>query len=1623
MNRKLLNLIHTRRGLALISVLAMVTLATVIVLALFSMSDGEFKASKVYAGGNMARQFGDSAVNTVISQIRSATYDDTNPKTPQIWASQPGEIRVYDGSGTFTKGFKLYSDSQMVVTGGGIAGETSMATDVPAFDWNLHPDQYADLNEPVVRVDGTQTRMYFPIVDPRAAMDDPATADVEAVEGFSYTKASAVTGATTNITGVVTPTEAGGQPNNLRLPMPVEWMYVLKDGSLGTVDAKGDWVAGAGTVVPSDTNPIIGRVAFWTDDEGSKVNINTASEPGYWAVPSYYHERDKSWVDAPPALNEYQRFPGHPATVALSTILYPSADPTKPRILDSFGKTGSELSQVLDIKDRIYKIMPKLNGGGSKDGTLVFDDDTLIGKDSLSSTISIVESKRERLYASLDEMIFSEQVQPSGASKLRTENDFTISGVPLLTPASLDKKRFFMTAQSRAPEFNMFGLPRVAMWPIPDKTLGDKYRTGFDTMLATTATLSNSTSSSNTYYFSRLDPASPYVDVGADAGGRQGLQRNAKLLKYLDSMMDMVMPGASTGQTFRKKFNGTDGYNDSRQILVEIFDYIRCTNLYDSFLAPEFKADDSDSPMNYRTGTSATDPHSLEQVSVHKTAPKSNSGQFYTYTQPRFKVYKTDWRGQEATSGKDIPNEYVAAGSYPGHGQVIPTIWVGPDGKKYRGFGRFPTISEVSLHFICTADGKPDAGSFVSNGVKSGGKTAERIDPNPINQRIGVSVPIRSKDSTAYWYSNFPPFPSKDTFTQKWGCTFTPRDQNHALNHPAADPMNWNATLERDTPLAENEKRVQLSILIELFVPSVGWTKYSPKWSVVLDADFLSGIKVKDSKGNLTSVFSATEDRILKSNQEFSGGTSGLGDNYGIYPIGSTASPRACTAGRHCIGTGNLPKDPSYDDNATSSEEAGLYNYPFISNPVTISRPNSDTDLGDLTFQVTRPLVIRIHGDHWAKNKEQAVQKINIDFPSGETVCPAPQLVVYATEKRQWESGGNLFTHDAVQASHWWAFHRGGALDRWTGQYVSATGVNAAAVQEKGSGNLLPGRFTDPGGNSNPPFDGGRVPANGIIYGYDPTNTGVKHTKDTYTKAGALKTMGTYEHYGSDTIRSMIPKYGDYRIIAAKQEVPAEMWATHPLWDSRDSFFAHNLCSYFSNTETGFHLGGSTSDTANNLRRLVKGQDYGSDNAYVPDMPHSDEAMRVANRYGDFDTGPGNCRDGGYINKPDEGNLSCINLYLSGSVRRLRNAYFHDSYLQLPSREAFFTPNRMISSPGMLGSLSAGVYAGGRDKSSYGEGGIHGDPWRTLLFRADAMTGQEAAANRAHPGAGFGNGAIAPADHYFMDLFWMPIIEPYAISDNWASTGKINMNFQIQPFSYIKRATALYAAMKGELITAIPKEDGKMSGSTSYKQFKSTSTWPEQFFSDKDKKYWHRYIDLATTTNLMAARMNLEAGVANSSRGLFRTASQICEVHLVPQIISGAKFNPASGINASNVTSQMGKFWKDNAITGENVRERPYANLYQKLTTRSNVFRIHYRAQSLKKARSLAPTEVRTIDSTGTGSTDTVLAEYRASALIERYLNMSTTMPDYGASTTPMTLGPMDQFYRYRVLETKQFAP
>ncbi|NDC39689.1 MAG: hypothetical protein EBZ48_16885 [Proteobacteria bacterium] len=119
---------------------------------------------------------------------------------------------------------------------------------------------------------------------------------------------------------------------------------------------------------------------------------------------------------------------------------------------------------------------------------------------------------------------------------------------------------------------------------------------------------------------------------------------------------------------------------------------------------------------------------------------------------------------------------------------------------------------------------------------------------------------------------------------------------------------------------------------------------------------------------------------------------------------------------------------------------------------------------------------------------------------------------------------------------------------------------------------------------------------------------------------------------------------------------------------------------------------------------------------------------------------------------------------------------------------------------------------------------------------------------------------------------------------------------------------------------------------------------------------------------------------------------------------------------------QMATFWGENStqgrsLTGDNLKERPYASIYGKITTKSNTFRVHYKAQAIRKARSSAPEQFAP-------GKDTILTDYRGSSLIERRIDPADSrIPDYGASSAPLSLTPLDEFYRMRVLEVKRLVP
>jgi hypothetical protein len=139
-----------------------------------------------------------------------------------------------------------------------------------------------------------------------------------------------------------------------------------------------------------------------------------------------------------------------------------------------------------------------------------------------------------------------------------------------------------------------------------------------------------------------------------------------------------------------------------------------------------------------------------------------------------------------------------------------------------------------------------------------------------------------------------------------------------------------------------------------------------------------------------------------------------------------------------------------------------------------------------------------------------------------------------------------------------------------------------------------------------------------------------------------------------------------------------------------------------------------------------------------------------------------------------------------------------------------------------------------------------------------------------------------------------------------------------------------------------------------------------------------------------------------------RTASEVCSLPLIPLGTNITESAPPY----SSLTS----FWNDHQLTSDTLRETPYKHLYERLTTKSNTYTVHYRVQSLKQSTASAKAGQWVV------GTDTVLSEYRGSTTIERYLDPSDPgIPDY--ATAGASAEPLSDFYHFRTLSGRQFIP
>jgi len=265
----------------------------------------------------------------------------------------------------------------------------------------------------------------------------------------------------------------------------------------------------------------------------------------------------------------------------------------------------------------------------------------------------------------------------------------------------------------------------------------------------------------------------------------------------------------------------------------------------------------------------------------------------------------------------------------------------------------------------------------------------------------------------------------------------------------------------------------------------------------------------------------------------------------------------------------------------------------------------------------------------------------------------------------------------------------------------------------------------------------------------------------------------------------------------------------------------------------------------------------------------------------------------------------------------------------------------------------------------------------------------------------------------------------------------VNINYAIMPFGFIKRTTAMRALLQGQRIAAIPHNWTNANRELSYK--------------GQDNSENVRYlVDRDETLKAFDAKF-AQYTPGTPDLGIFKSATEICERFLYPK---GGVFGPTGPTNTNVTTigpigmptqavtynaseSNIKDWWALNLLTGDNLREKPYGDLYPRITTKSNTFTVHYRVQTLRQR----PFPGSSSDTTGKDkwykvwdeTRDQVLSELRGSTTIERFIDPQDSrfakfLPGGAPNPVPWTFidvqkDSLEPAYRFRIISNKRFQP
>ena len=498
----------SRRGFALLLTLIIVSFAAAIAVLFLLSARQERTGTDSYAQGSRVRQLADTAVNIAMGQINAATREGS-ATTPISWASQPGMIRTYNTAGNLSYAYKLYSWNPMLEPGTSFS--PTVASELPPNNWATQTAQYVDLNSPVNSI--------YPIMDPAIADNAASTTAFSSLSSPNNT--AKINWDFPGEVGYLTDPTLGYYPTSaaLPLPMPVQWLYILQDGTWIFPTSVTGGVATFDSTIVKTGNPIIGRIAFWTDDETSKVNLNTAGEGAYWDWPKAASQDEMQFAGNPPVKNEFYRFSGHPATTSLSAVFPDPINGTVTAPLNGFSRWTYSTYGLINsaFQTGMENILGGANPGltprvtfgnpgsvtipaGSRGGTFpapyyqtytpanvkVGNNETGAFIDASAFaplyTYSPVVLNAWRLYATPDELFYGPPTQTTAGYRgsgnptaAGVENPGLVAGATSLTAQQVSQRLFLTTTDSRAPETTLFNTPRVSLWPVTWPYASDYY--------------------------------------------------------------------------------------------------------------------------------------------------------------------------------------------------------------------------------------------------------------------------------------------------------------------------------------------------------------------------------------------------------------------------------------------------------------------------------------------------------------------------------------------------------------------------------------------------------------------------------------------------------------------------------------------------------------------------------------------------------------------------------------------------------------------------------------------------------------------------------------------------------------------------------------------------------------------------------------------------------------------------------------------------------------------------------------------------------------------------------------------------------------------------------------------